>query len=472
MKKAFAVLVVLAAAGALGWQIYRKVSTVQAPGRGPAGKPSVAVEVARVRRTTIEEIERFTGTLQPRSQFHVAAKIGGALEKLLVDVADTVTRGQLVAVLDAEEHGREVEQAQAALEVAGANAEQIRLAAALDDDELAQKVAQSRAALGIAKANVQESRSTLNVAKLEFERAQALRVKTILSQSELDAAEARYKAALAKEQVALAQVADKEAGLRAAQVRVSETQKSARAAEVKLAMAQVAQREAELKAAQVRLSYTQIKISWDAGADKRLIGERFVDVGAMLKANEPIVSVLDIDVLKAVVHVTERDYSKVLPGQEVGVTTDAAAGRTFTGRIVRVAPLLREASRQARVEIEVPNPKRLLKPGMFIRAQINLGTHEGAAVVPRSAVVRRNGRRGVFVADRQKLTVHFVPVTPGIVEGDLAELVDPPGSLEGAWVVTLGHHLLEDGSAITLPGEAPPARTPASSTGAAKGGSR
>ena len=192
----------------------------------------------------------------------------------------------------------------------------------------------------------------------------------------------------------------------------------------------------------------------------------------MLKANEPIVSVLDIDVLKAVVHVTERDYAKVQPGQAVGVTTDAAAGRTFTGRIMRVAPLLREASRQARVEIEVPNPQRLLKPGMFIRAQINLGTRENAVVVPRSAIVRRNGRRGVFVADRQALTARFAPVTPGTVEGDLAELVDPPTSLEGAWVVTLGHHLLEDGSAITLPGATPPARPPATHTPSGEEGAR
>ncbi|MFW6107411.1 MAG: efflux RND transporter periplasmic adaptor subunit [bacterium] len=454
MKKALASLVFLAVAGTLGWQIYRKVSTAQSPGRGGGDRPAVAVEVARVGRARIENIERFTGTLQARSGFHVAAKVGGTLEKLLVDVSDTVRRGQLVAVLDAAEPTRELEEAQAALEVARANAEEIRLAAALDDEELAQKVAQCEAELGIARANVAETRSALAVAEREFERAKTLRGKTILSQSELDAAEARYKAAAARQEVALAQVAEKEAALKAAQVRLSETQKKARAAELKLAQAQVARSEAALEAAQVRLSYTRIKATWDDGAEERVIGERFVDVGTMLKPNEPIVSVLDIDVLKAVVHVTERDYSKVRPGQEVSVTTDAVAGRTFTGRIVRVAPLLKEASRQARVEIEVPNPQRLLKPGMFIRAEINLGTHENAAVVPRSAIVRRNGRRGVFLADREELRAHFVPVSPGIVEGDLAELVDPPKRLEGAWVVTLGHHLLEDGSAITLPEEA------------------
>ena len=93
-------------------------------------------------------------------------------------------------------------------------------------------------------------------------------------------------------------------------------------------------------------------------------------------------------------------------------------------------------------------------------------------MVPRSSIVRRNGRRGVFAADMQKLTVRFVPVSPGIVEGNLAELVDPPKSLENAWVVTLGHHLLEDDSAITLPAKAPPAKPPATRTPSAQKGAR
>ena len=84
--------------------------------------------------------------------------------------------------------------------------------------------------------------------------------------------------------------------------------------------------------------------------------------------NAPIVSILDIHSLTAVIHVIERDYSKVRVGQKVIVTTDAFPGSTFTGKIVRIAPLLKETSRQARVEIEVPNRDRLLKPGMFIRS--------------------------------------------------------------------------------------------------------
>lgn len=296
-----------------------------------------------------------------------------------------------------------------------------QLIAVLDDEEYAQQVEQARAELEVAKANVQESRSTLDMAQREFERAKALRQKKIASESELDAAEAQYKTQDAKHKVALAQVAQKEAAL---------------------------------KATQVRLSYTKIRTWWENTNENRIVGERFVDEGAMLKANDPIVSVLDIHSLIGVIHVIERDYSEVVVGQEAIVTTDAFPDRTFTGKIVRVAPLLKETSRQARVEVEVPNPDRLLKPGMFVRAHIEFATHDNATVVPVAALVKRNGHQGVFVADTQNRKAHFVPVTLGIVSGELAEVIKPP--LSGS-VVNLGHHLLEDGSPITLP-EATPKR--------------
>ena len=113
--------------------------------------------------------------------------------------------------------------------------------------------------------------------------------------------------------------------------------------------------------------------------------------------------------------------------------------------------MLRESSRQALVEVEVPNRGRLLKPGMFIWAEIELEQHPNATAVPRDALVRRNGQRGVFVADKAALKAVFVPFTLGIEDGELVEVVNPPKALDGAWVVSLGHHLLEDGGAIVLP---------------------
>ncbi len=117
------------------------------------------------------------------------------------------------------------------------------------------------------------------------------------------------------------------------------------------------------------------------------------------------------------------------------------------------SPLLKETSRQARAEIEISNPDILLKPGMFVRVRIEFDRHDNATVIPVSSLVNRDGRQGVFLADPKEMKAVFVPVTVGLVSGDLAEILDPP--LTGS-IVTMGQHLLEDGGSIILPGSSPP----------------
>ncbi len=289
--------------------------------------------------------------------------------------------------------------------------------ALLDDEEFAQQVEQARAELQVAKANAANCASDLEIARREYERAKALREKKIASVSELDLSEAAFNASQTRHKVSLAQVAQKDAAL---------------------------------KTAQVRLSYTKVQSFWEQGDPTRVVGERFVDEGTLLQVNEPVVSILENDPLTAVVHVIERDYPKVSVGQEAAVTSDAYPGRTFAGRIVRIAPLLKESSRQARVEVDVPNPDFLLKPGMFVRARVEFASRLQATLIPLPALVRREGKEGVFIADTDKLKARFVPVRTGIISGEIVEILEP--QLSGL-VITLGNHLLEDGSAITLPGK-------------------
>lgn len=396
MKKSLLILIALSILSIIGWKIYQKVNTTQKGAARHRMAYAVPVEIASVQKITMRDVGFFTGTLFPRSQFIVAPKIAGRLEKLLVNIGDFVKRNQLIAVLD--------------------------------DDEYVQRVYQAQAELEVAKANLEESRSNLDIAHREFDRAKTLRQKKIASESELDSAEAQFKAQNAK---------------------------------YKVTLAQVVQKEAALKADQVYLSYTKICAYWENHGESGVIGERFVDEGAMLAPNTPIVSVLDIGSLTAVIHVIERDYSKVRVGQMAVVTTEAFPNMTFSGKIIRIAPLLKETSRQARVEIEVPNPEGLLKPGMFVRVQIEFNKHDSATVVPLKALTKRSGQQGVFLANTRDMKAHFVSVTLGIMNDKWAEVVTP--KLTGS-VVTLGQHLLEEDSAIILP-EAKPKSPSTRATG-------
>jgi RND family efflux transporter MFP subunit len=387
MKKLFFILILTAGLGFLGWQVFEKATEAkkQPGGRRQRRNVPVAVEVTPAKQAAIREVGKYMGSLYPSSEFRVAPKIGGRLEKILVDIGDTVQGGQLVATLDAEEYRQQVGQAKAELEVA--------------------------------RANLQERQNVRENAKRELDRTQALRKKKIASVSQLDSAESEYRNQTAK---------------------------------VRVARAQVAQREAAMRTAEVRLSYSQIQVPTHNSGGLRVVGERFVDEGAMLASNTPIVSLLDIDTLTAVIHVIERDYPKIGGGLTAMISTDAFPGKDFTGQVIRIAPLLREKSREARIEIEVPNKDRLLKPGMFVRVQIEFTQHDNATVVPAASLVKRDGAQGIFLADIQNKKAKFVPVTVGIANGKLVEILEPP--VKGP-VVTLGQHLLEDGSAIMLPGK-------------------
>ncbi len=384
MKKGITILLFLIFLSLVGIKVYIKIQGQGSSSfRGRKGKP-VAVELARVKRKTIKDIGNFTGSLKPKTRFLLAAKISGRLERLLVDIGDVLTYGQLVAVLDDNEYQQQLEQARALLEVARAN---------------------SRAAF-----------KSVAISARELNRIKSLRSSNITTISELDTARAAYTMKKVANEVAKAQLSEKEAAY---------------------------------KLAQIRLSYTRINAQWRNKKARLIVGERFVDEGTLLNIHTPIISLIDISSLTAVIHVTEKDYYKLKVGQPVSVSAEAVKNRKMKGQITRIAPLIKESSREATVEIEVSNPGEILKPGLFIRADIELAAHRRATVIPQSALVERNGITGVFLADLANNKARFIKVETGIVNNEQVEIVKPKLSGE---VVTIGHHLLREGSAIMVPG--------------------
>lgn len=370
--------------GLIGWQVYQKgIKNRRGSGYQRMAMP-VAVEISPINKGTIRDMGNFTGTLTPKSQFIIAPKVSGRLEQLMVDIGDRVKRGQLIAILDSEEYGQQVVQAEADLQVA--------------------------------QANLQETKSSLDRAKREYDRVQELHSRGISSDSELDSSKGMFITQDSKHKVAQAQVAHKQAAL---------------------------------KAAEIRLSYTKIRASRDDGSSYRVVGERFVHEGAMLTPNAPILSILEINPLIAVIHITDKDYFRVKTGQGASITTDALPGQKVSGIIARIAPLLKETSREARLEIEIPNAEEILKPGMFINAQIEFLFRSDTTVIPVGSMVKRDNQQGIFLADIENSKAQFVPVRVGITSSELAEILEP-ASLSG-FVVTLGQHLLVHGSPLILP---------------------
>lgn len=290
------------------------------------------------------------------------------------------------------------------------------LLAELDDDEFQQEREQAQAELAVSRATLQESEAALALARKELARTRELRAQRIASEAELETAI---------------------------------TEVEAKQAQVRLAQAQVQQRQAALANARIRLGYTRIHADVEARSGVWRVGERLVDPGSLLQANTPILTLVNLQPLTARIYVTEREYARLAVGQPARLTSAAHPGASFSGEVARIAPEFREASRRALVEIHIPNTEKRLRPGMFVQVSVRTRTAEQATVFPVDALVERDGRRGVFRVEETDsgLMARFVPVEIGI-EADARVQVLTPG-LTGR-VVTLGQHLLTDGTRVRL----------------------
>lgn len=289
--------------------------------------------------------------------------------------------------------------------------------AELDPAAFEQGVQAARADLAVARANVTEADSRLVAAERDLSRAATLHADGVVADSELD-------------------------DLR--------TQQAAAAARAEVARAGVARAAAALESAKIEFAYTALVATWDGPDEVRWVAARHLRGGDPVGANEPVLTLVDLDPLVGVVFVTEQDYGKVAVGQQVLLVADAWPGRQFEGQIARIAPAFSESSRQARVELAVPNPDGHLKPGMFVRATLVLAQPEATPVVPATAVTRRGDQDGVFLVADDDASVTFTPVTVGIREGDRVQLLQGPTS---GRVVTLGVDMVSDDTPITLPAE-------------------
>lgn len=328
-----------------------------------------------------------------------------------------------------------------------------QIIAKVEDSEIREQVRQAEASFKVSQATIRQREADLQLAKTNLERNRSLLDRQLLPRQTYDDTDARYQAALAQ---------------------------------VDLANAQFEQAKARLDELRITLENTNIPSPVDG-----FVGKRFLDAGAFISPNAPVVSVVDIRSVRMVANLVEKDVKRVGVGTPAKVEVDAFPGETFAGKVSRIAPVFDPATRTAEMEIEVSNPGFRLKPGMYARVQLTIDTRANALTVPRNAVVDLEGKQGVFVAVRQNgerggqggeragqggeragqggdrsgaapggsgttgggtapaqptMTAKFVPVQTGIRDGERVEIVT--GLDDGARVITTGAGALKDGDRI------------------------
>ncbi len=167
-----------------------------------------------------------------------------------------------------------------------------------------------------------------------------------------------------------------------------------------------------------------------------------------MSGKSAVVTLMQINPVKIIVSISEQYYPLIKNGMKVRVTADVYPDKNFEGTIFRVHPTIDAMSRSFRAEVRISNGSELLRPGMFARAFIDMGTQD-AIVVPASAVLMQEGtnERYIFVAE------NGIAVRKSVLLGqrfdDRFEIADG-GLKEGESLIVDGQARLSDGQKLDI----------------------
>jgi len=263
------------------------------------------------------------------------------------------------------------------------------------------------------KAQLASAEARHRLAHLDLERARGLRDEKVVSQADLDAAEA------------------------------TEVTSESAIAEIK----------ATIGRKTIRAPFTGI------------LGIRQVNLGQYLNAGDPIVPLQSFDPIYVNFNVTQGDLSRVRLGGDVRVTSEGI-NEPVTGKVTAINPVIDTATRNAQVQALVHNPERRLTAGMFVKAELTLPERTTLVPLPSSAVLYAPYGDSVFIVEEitdPKSGKRYKGVRQQVVKlggsrGDQVAVLS--GVKPGEEVVSSGVFKLRNGAAVLVNNEVQPGNSP------------
>ena len=326
----------------------------------------------------------YTADLIPNQLVNIFSRVDGYIAKMYVDKGDLVKANQLLIEIDHTDYVHAVNQA--------------------------------KANLGSARAKVVQQDAGVRNAQLTLDRMRALIKDQFVSQQDLDTAQVNYDGAVALQDSLRAQVKQME----------------------------VAQAQSE-----TNLAYSYIRAPF-AG----YVAERNLDPGSYVSGataststmSRGILSLHDVDTVRTLIEVVEKDVPLVRVGQRAEIRAEAYPLRVFEGTVTRVVQALNRATRTMTVEVDLPNRDHLLKGGMFARVEVLVDRHLNAIQIPLDAVSRLEEFQYVYVVQDGK--AHQVPVTLGSRVENRVEVLK--GLAGDEQLIVSGKDLVSEGMAVQV----------------------
>ncbi len=161
-----------------------------------------------------------------------------------------------------------------------------------------------------------------------------------------------------------------------------------------------------------------------------------------------ILSIMQINPVKAIVDISEQYFPEIHPSLNANVFCDIYPGEEFKGKVYRIHPIIDQMSRTFQVEISVPNANEKLRPGMYATVSVHLGKSV-ALVVPAIAVLKMQGSNIKYVFLNNDGRAKMVEVTIGKRYDDRLQLISDELQ-EGDELIITGQSKLVDDAPIQI----------------------
>jgi RND family efflux transporter MFP subunit len=165
-----------------------------------------------------------------------------------------------------------------------------------------------------------------------------------------------------------------------------------------------------------------------------------------IETGSTIAKIMDYKTMYMDVQLPEKYISKIKPGQIVKLTNYTIPDDTIIGNITQLSPAINADTRTFKGNISINNPKYLLRPGMFVKADIVIDHQDSVIVIPKSIILSRQRGKTVFVVDRGV-------AEEKIIETGLENLTDVEvrkGLTRNDRIVTSGYETLSNKSKIKI----------------------
>ncbi len=395
-----ALLVALGATGCARSSAAPEPSASQAVTQAPG--------TAHPQRRTLTKVIEQPGQIEGYETTTLAVKVAGHLKAWLVDIKDHVHEGDLVAVLEAPELIREVQQKEALVKQAEA---QVVLAQRVLEAADA-SVVRAEANIRLAEAAKGRTKASVIRREADLDRAQRLFRTNSIEREKLDQA-------MDDNEAALAAFAETEATIVAMQAAKKESvaQREKAAADVEVAKSKVAVARADYEHARANAAYLDIYAPYDG-----VITQRLGNIGDLLQPSGKAVvfTMARVDTVRVWVDVPESDAVHITRGQSAWVRVPALDDQEIKGVVARDTHAVDAQSRTLRVQIDLPNPDERLRPGVYATGGL-IVVHPDVWTVPATAV---------WVQDDQPMVVRIengvarrTPVRTGLTQGGFVQLL-------------------------------------------------